>query len=514
MPSLLRAMASISALTGLSRVAGFARDLLMAAVLPPGATSDAFFVALKLPNFFRRVTAEGAFSVAFVPMYSEALERRGPAAADDLASRALAFMFAALALFVAAALAAMPWVIALVAPGFVGDPARYDLAVELSRLTFPYLLAMSLAALLGGALNARGRYAPFAAAPMLFNLCLIAALALVSWGAVEGAGHALAWGVAVAGVVQLALLGACAWRAGIRVRIRLPRWDADMRRMLALMGPGVLGAGVMQINLFADMIIGSMLGAGAISYLYFADRLEQLPLGTIGIALGTALLPMLSRAIAAGDEARARALFSQGMTLCFALGLPAAIGLAILAERIVGALFSDLAGLIGAGFTEADVAATAAVLRAYALGMPAYVAIKVCSAACWARQDTVTPVKTAIAGTALNIALSLTLIFGLGWGVAAIALATSAAGWVQLAFLAWTMRARAEVQVDWRALAGAAGASALMTAALALAAPRVAAGPGAGEALGGLAVLVVAGAAIYGAGLLATGVVRPYTRAS
>jgi len=507
MPSLARAMVSISALTGLSRVAGFVRDVLTASILGAGPVADAFFVALKLPNFFRRVTAEGAFTVAFVPMYSARLEGQGPAAADDLAARAAAGLAWAVGLFTLAAIAAMPWVIAAIAPGFAPGGERFALAVELSRVTFPYLLLMSLAALLGGALNARGRYAPFAAAPILFNLALIAALALVYAGALDNAGRALAWAVAAAGVLQLAFLAWAAWRAGVRLAPRWPRWDADTRRLLALMGPGALGAGVMQVNLFADTIIASFLGTGAISHLYYADRLEQLPLGTIGIALGTALLPMLSRAIAAGDGPRARGLFSRGMTLCLALGLPAAAGLILLAERIIGALFG-----YGA-FTPADVATTAQVLQAYALGMPAYIAVKVYSAASWARHDTTTPVVTAIAATALNIALSLALIFALGWGVAAIALATSAAGWVHLALLAWAMRRRAEVAVDWALAWRIAVAVAVMAAALWAAAPFAPApGDSAWSRVWPLALLVTGGAGAYAAALLALGARGAYRR--
>ena len=500
-------MASISVLTGASRVAGFARDVMTAAILGAGPVADAFFVALKLPNFFRRVTAEGAFTVAFVPLYSARLEAQGPAAADDLASRAASALAWAVGLFTLAAIAGMPWVIAAIAPGFAPGGERADLAIELSRITFPYLLAMSVAALLGGTLNAHGNFAPFAAAPIFFNLCLIAGLGLVYAGALDSAGHALAWSVAAAGVLQLAFLAACAWRTGVRLAPRWPRWDADTRRLLALMGPGALGAGVMQVNLFADTIIASFLGTGAISHLYYADRLEQLPLGTIGIALGTALLPMLSRAIAAGDAPRARGLFSRGMALCLALGLPAAAGLILLAERIIGALFG-----YGA-FTPADVATTAQVLQAYAIGIPAYIGVKVFSAASWARQDTTTPVVTAIASTVLNIVASLTLIFAFGWGVAAIALATSVSGWVHLALLAWAMRGRAEVAVDWALAWRIALAVAVMGAALWAAAPLVPeAGPGVWSRIWPLSLLVGGGVGAYVAALLALGARGAYRR--
>jgi len=259
---LVKAMATVAGLTGVSRVAGLVRDVLTAAVLGAGPVADAFFIALKLPNFFRRITAEGAFSVSFVPLYSQTLETDGRETADAFAGNAFMVMLSVLSVFTIVGLWAMPWVIYGIAPGFVGDAVRYDLAVELSRITFPYLLLMSLTALLGGVLNALNRFAPFAIAPVLFNLCLIGALLAV--GHFETAGHAMAWGIAAAGVLQLLYLLFAARRSGFRVRVAVPRFDEDIRRVFKLMGPGVLGAGVVQVNLFADMIIGSNCGGDGV----------------------------------------------------------------------------------------------------------------------------------------------------------------------------------------------------------------------------------------------------------
>jgi len=370
-------MATVAGLTGLSRVAGFVRDILTAAILGAGPVADAFFVALKLPNFFRRVTAEGAFSVSFVPVFSETLEQDGRDEAEAFSFNAFYIMLAGLGLASLVIVAAMPWVIHVVAPGFTDDPLRFDLAVELARITFPYLLLMSLTALLGGVLNALGRFGPFAFAPVLFNLALIISLLLSDLA--ETVGHALAYGVLAAGFAQFIWLSASAARAGVRFRLMRPRLTTRVRKVFSLMGPGVIGAGVMHINLFADLIIASFLPTGAISYLYYADRLNQLPLGVVGIAVGTALLPMLSRALAKNSQKEAQDLYNRALEMCLLLALPAAAALAVMPETLITVLFERGA------FEASDTAATSGVLMAYALGLPAYIAVKVFSTAHWAR---------------------------------------------------------------------------------------------------------------------------------
>ncbi len=419
---LAKAMMTVAGLTGLSRIAGFTRDILTAAILGAGPVSDAFFVALKLPNFFRRVTAEGAFSVSFVPIYSETIEREGDEEARNFASNAFMVMLCGLFAFTVLALLAMPWMVYGVAPGFEGGGERYELAVDLSRITFPYLLFMSLTALMGGVLNTHDRFAPFAFAPVLFNVCLIAALLWAN--AFETPGHALAWGIAAAGVIQLVWLWEAARYRGLHLKLRAPKFnDPKIIRVLKLMGPGVIGAGVMHINLFADLIIASFLDTGSISYLYYADRLNQLPLGVVGIAVGTALLPMLSRSMAKGDVQESRDLFNRALEFCLILALPAAAALAVMPETLISVLFERGA------FEASDTKVTAVVLSCYAIGLPAYIAIKVFSTAHWARQDTKTPVKISIAATITNIIMSLILIWYMG--VAGIALATGLTAWMQ-----------------------------------------------------------------------------------
>lgn len=438
---LFKAMATVAGLTGISRILGFLRDILTAAILGAGPIADAFFVALKLPNFFRRVTAEGAFSVAFVPLYSEKLEKEGEEKADIFASNALAVMLTVLIPFTFIALLAMPFIIYAIAPGFSGDAVRYDLAVDLSRITFPYLLFMSLTALLGGVLNAHDRFAPFASAPILFNLCLIVALwfgAPIS----ETPGHALAYGIAAAGIVQSVWLFVCVRKAKRRIVLKRPELTPNIKKLFKLMGPGVIGAGVMHINLFADLIIASLLTSGSISYLYYADRLNQLPLGMVGIAVGTALLPMLSKALAAKNDEEVQNLFNRSLEICLLLALPAAAALFVIPEALISGLFERGA------FTSDDTIAASKVLMGYAIGLPAYVAAKVFSTVYWSHQDTASPVKISIITTVMNIILSLILIWPLG--VAGIALSTGLMGWVQLALLYRGLKKTSSVRFDER----------------------------------------------------------------
>ena len=418
---LVKAMATVAGMTGLSRIAGFARDILTAAYLGAGPVADAFFVALKLPNFFRRVTAEGAFSIVFVPMYSKTREIETQETADQFASNAFMVMLSVLSVFTVIALILMPFIISAIAPGFVGDPVRADLAVELSRITFPYLLLISLTALLGGVLNAVDRFAPFAFAPVLFNLSLIVSLLLSAH--FETAGHAMSYGLLAAGVFQFLFLWICAKRARIQIKMARPKINADIKKVFRLMGPAVIGAGVVHINLFADIILASFLVEGSISYLYYADRLNQLPLGIVGIAVGTALLPMLSRAMIKEDKSHARNLFNRSLEYCLLLALPAAVALAVMPLTLITVLFERGA------FDATDSLMTSKVLMAYAIGLPAYIAIKVFSTAHWAREDTTTPVRISIVATVLNIVGSIILIQYIG--VVGIALSTGLTGWLQ-----------------------------------------------------------------------------------
>lgn len=503
--NLMRAMATVAGLTGLSRIAGFLRDILTATILGAGPVSDAFFVALKLPNMFRRITAEGAFNVSFVPLYTEALEQQGEAEARHFAGNTLSIMLWALSLFTILMMLAMPYVVYLIAPGFQNDSVRYDLAVELSRITFPYLIFMSVTTLFGGILNAHERYAPFAAAPILFNLSLICALLFLT-PFMANAGQAMAWGVFVAGILQVGLLFIAARRFGIRLRLMRPQFDPRAKKLFKLMLPGVLGAGVVQINLFADLIIASLLQTGSISYLYYADRLNQLPLGVVGIAVGTALLPMLSRAVAAGREDEAHNLFNRAMEICLLLALPAAAALMVMPKELITVLFQHGA------FSANDTHMTALALAGYAVGLPAYIIARVFQVGYWAQQDTTTPVKISLIMTGSNIALSLTLINFIG--VAGVSLATGLTGWLQLYLLRRGLRGTSLTQADARfkrAFRGIIIATLLMAGLLYavrfLLAPYIYGAERLSFEVGGLAILVLTGLISYGVCVILTGAV-------
>ena len=502
--NLIKAMATVAGMTALSRVAGFARDILTAAYLGAGPVGDAFFVALKLPNFFRRVTAEGAFSIAFVPIYSKTIEIENKEKADLFASNAFMMMLCVLSIFTLLALLLMPWIIQLIAPGFSSDPVRQTLAITLSRITFPYLLLMSLTALLGGVLNAVDRFAPFAFAPVLFNCVLIVSL-LIS-GHFETVGHALSWGVLGAGVLQFAFLWGARKKAAIKITFSKPKLDEKTRKTLKLMGPAILGAGVIHINLFADLILASFLEEGSISYLYYADRLNQLPLGVVGIAVGTALLPMLSRAMTKEDGAEARHLFNRALEYCLLLALPAAIALAVIPLPLITVLFERGA------FDETDSQITAQILMAYALGLPGYIAIKVFSTAHWAREDTKTPVRISIIATLLNITMSIILIQYIG--VTGIALATGLTGWLQFYLHIRALKNHPSAQFDQKFLRNI---PRIIIAALLMGGAvyglSVALNPFIFEStimlqITALSVMIVAGVVLYGVLIFATGVVK------
>src|SRR5215471_8575543 len=439
--ALLRSVATVGSYTLLSRLFGFVRDILTAAILGAGPVADAFFVAQRLPNLFRSLFAEGAFSAAFVPLFAGTLAEHGKEAARVFAEDALAVLLAALLGFVLLGEIFMPAMMAVIAPGFGEDPAKFGLAVELARITFPYLLFIALVALQGGLLNSVDRFAAAAATPVLLNLFLIAALLLMErFGWRDG--RALAWAVTAAGFAQfLWLLFSCA-RAGLALRLPLPRLTPSVRRTLGVMAPGTLGAGVTQLNLLISTALASLLPSGSVSYLYYADRLNQLPLGVVGIAVGTAILPPLSRQLRLGQGADAIATQNRGIELAVLLTLPAAVALALLATPILSVLFQRGA------FSVTDTTATAAALAAYAAGLPAFVLVKVLAPAFFARHDTATPVKVAVAAMAVN--LSLTLILMQFLAHVGIAFATTIAGWLNALLLLAVLVQRRHFRFDRR----------------------------------------------------------------
>src|SRR5215471_17120900 len=439
--ALLRSVATVGSYTLVSRVFGFIRDILTAAILGAGPVADAFFVAQRLPNLFRSLFAEGAFNAAFVPLASGSFAEGGKPALRAFAEEAFAVLFAVLLAFVLLGEIFMPWLMTLIAPGFSAEPGKFDLVVTLTRITFPYLLFISLTALQGGLLNAVDRFAAPAATPILLNLFLIAGLLLMAHFHWQD-GEALAWTLSAAGLAQFLWLMASCARAGVGLRLRVPRLTPRVKQVLKIMGPGVLGAGVTQLNLVISTALASFLPGGSVSYLYYADRLNQLPLGVVGIAVGTAILPSLSRQVRLGDLPDAVATQNRGIELALLLTLPAAIALAVLATPILSVLFERGA------FGPTDTAATAAALAAYAAGLPAFVLVRVLAPAFFARHDTATPVKVAVAAMAVNLCLTLILMQFLAH--VGIALATTCAGWINALTLLVLLVRRRHFQIDRR----------------------------------------------------------------
>ncbi|MDE0703498.1 MAG: murein biosynthesis integral membrane protein MurJ [Rhodospirillaceae bacterium] len=503
--NLLSSILTVGGLTMVSRVLGFVRDILIAAIVGATGVGDAFFVAFKLPNLFRRLFAEGAFASAFVPIFAGKLEADGEAPARKFAEESLAVLFVLLALVTALAEIAMPWLMRGLAPGFLDEPEKFDLTVWLTRITFPYLLFISLVSLLAGVLNSVGKFAAAAATPVLLNLSLIGFL-LAAAPVLPSPAHALAWGVFAAGAVQLVWLYWAAARAGFALRLNWPKLTGDVRLLFRRIVPVAVGAGVYQINLVIDMIIASLLPSGSISYLFFADRVTQLPLGVIGVAVGTALLPMLSRQLRAGEDAAAMHSQNRALEFSLLLTIPAAVALAIIAGPIVAALFQRGA------FTAEQAGATAAALAVYAWGLPAYVLVKALAPGFFARGDTKTPVIISVVAMAVNVGLSLALIGPfLHVGIAA---ATAISSWLNACALGWVLWRRGHFEPDARLkarLARTIAAAAVMGAGLywgsgALA--GLAAGPELDRILA-LAVLVGGGLAVFGLAAMVSGAARP-----
>jgi putative peptidoglycan lipid II flippase len=417
--SLMRSIITVGSWTLLSRGAGFVRDVMMAAYLGAGPVADAFNVAFSLPNMFRRFFAEGAFNMAFVPMFAKKLE--GGEDAQGFARDAFNGLAAILIVFSVIGTLAMPWLVWAMASGFAGD-ARFDLAVSFGQITFCYILFISLVALLSGVLNAHGKFTEAGFVPVLLNLIFIAAMLLAvrqGWDM----GLTLAWTTPVTGIAQLAFTWVAAHRLGFRFTPRRPRLTPDLKRLAMIAGPAILAGGVVQINLLVGRQVASYT-EGAVSWLVYADRLYQLPLGVVGIAIGTVLLPDLSRRLRAGDGQGGRDSFNRGAEFALSLTLPCAVALMVIAMPLVRVLYERGA------FTSDDSVATAVVLAIYGLGLPAFVLHKVLQPLFYAREDTKRPFRYALWSMVLNAAFAIGLMPVMGY--AAAALATTVAGWVMV----------------------------------------------------------------------------------
>ena len=472
-----------------SRVLGFVREILILAYIGPGPVMDAFVAAFRLPNMFRRFFAEGAFNAAFVPMFSKKYE--GGEDATGFARDALNGLALVVLALTALAMLFMPAFVWATAEGFSGD-ARFDLTVGYGRILFPYIVFMSLAALFSGVLNATGHFAAAAAAPVLLNIFVVLAMVManllgqqvIDW---------LLWSIPLAGVAQLALVWRAAGRAGIRLRPGRPRWSPDMRAMLVIALPAALSSGVLQINL----LVGQLVASGtenALSWLYAADRLYQLPLGVVGIAIGIVLLPSLSRILKAGDHSAAQSALSRAGEAALALTLPAAVALVVIPVPLVMVLFER--GQTG----PSDTQAIALAVMIYGAGLPAFVLQKVLQPLYFAREDTRTPLRYAVVSMVVNAAVAIGLAFYIGWLASAVA--TTLAAWVQVALLAAGRRPMGETarfdarfgQKLWRIIAAAGLSGGVMWAAMQLLAPLLAMPT---WRYGALAVLIAVGIAGY-----------------
>ena len=507
---LLRSTAVVGLFTMGSRVLGFVRDVLMASAVGAGPIADAFVVAFRFPNLFRRWFAEGAFNAAFVPLFSGRLEKEGEDEANRFASDVLATLLVVLGALVIAAQLAMPWLMRILAPGFYADPEKFGLAVLLTQITMPYLLLMSVTAMVGGALNAHGRFAAAAAAPILLNIILIS---ILYWAPEDPAETAqrLSFGVTASGVAQALFLFWGARRSGVRLTLARPRLTPGVKRLIALGVPGAVAAGVTQINITISQIVASFQN-GANALLYYADRLYQLPLGVIGIAMGVVLLPMLSKRIAAGDEQGAANGMNRALEFSMALTLPAAAAMAVMPNFLVEGLFQR--GEFGAEAARG----TALAVQAFAVGLPAFVLIKVLSPAFFAREDTATPMKFAAASMLVNVVLGVGLFYWIRqeayhFGHVGLAVATSAAGWVNALLLATTIARRGGLTLDARLMSRA---PRILLAVLAMAG-FVAWAASEADGLTRLAFdsrllaligVTAAGAAVYGLAAIALGALR------
>lgn len=439
--SLVRAVATVGSYTMISRVTGFARDVLIAATLGAGPIADAFFVAFKLPNFFRRLTAEGSFTIAFVPLFSRILEKNGRESALEFAQEIMALMAAILLTFTIIAILFMPQVMSVIAPGFTDTPQKFNISVEFARTTFVYLPLISLVSLLGGVLNSIGKFAAMASAPILLNLFLISSLTIFA-NTLETPGHVLVLGVALAGLAQFLWLFEACRRSKVLPRLIWPRWTPRARQLLKLMLPALLGASVVQINLLIDVILASTLPTGSVSFLYYADRVNQLPLGIIGVAIGTALLPSLSRNIQSGLFKEALTSQEKALEIGFILTLPAAIGLMVLSDPIIVSLFQR--GL----FDSESARLTALALVSYSAGLPAFVIIKILQPNFFARHDTVTPIKIAAVAVVVNLILNLILMQH--FAHVGLAMATSISAWLSALLLVIALKKKGFYVISMR----------------------------------------------------------------
>ncbi len=440
---LIKRVSEVGGLTLVSRILGFIRDIFMARFLGAGMASDAFFIAFKLPNFFRRLFAEGAFSAGFIPVFSKLLGKEitpeNEAQAKAFAANVLAWFLPVLLIFLVIMEFAMVPVMFGLSGGFKGNTVKFELLVELGRYTFPYLSLISLVALYGGMLNAYGRFAAAAFVPVLLNIFMIGVLLIAPDNDVATAKY-LAISISLSGIAQFFWLYIAARKAGIKLKLPKPHVSNDFKHFMKMLGPAAIGAGIMQINLLIDTILAArLLPEGSVSWLFFADRLNQLPIGIIGVAVGTVLLPTISRALAVNDDESAIKEQNSALQFSMLITLPAAIAFITISDPLISTLFER------GDFTPSATKASANALVAYAFGLPAYILTKVLIPGYFARGDTKTPVKIATIALIINTSLNFALIGP--FAHVGLAAATAISAWVNVTLLYFGLRRRSHFHI-------------------------------------------------------------------
>ncbi len=517
----MRSVFSFGSMTLISRILGFVRDVVFARWFGAGPAMDAFVFAFKIPNFLRRLFAEGSFSLAFVPVLNEYREKHDHAQLKSLIDATAGSLMAVLLVITALGVFAAPWMVTVFAPGFLDDPEKFRLASDMLRVTFPYLLFIALTALAGGILNTLGRFALPALTPALLNISLIAAAVAFSPMFAEPI-EALAWGVLIAGVLQLLVQLPVLARHEV---LPLPKPNfrhPGVKRIMTLMVPTLFGSSVAQVSLLFDVFFASLLASGSLAWLYYGDRLMEFPLGMFGVALSVVILPTLSSLHARDNRQEFRATIDWAVTLGVVIAVPAAVGLALVAEPLVITLFH-----YGA-FTDRDAAMAAVALLAYTVGLPAFIGVKILAPAYFSRQDTKTPVKVAIVALVANMILNVVFVFIIAWHLAGgdfgdglfatlaahpgahagLALASSTSGWVNASLLWRGLRQRdLAPRLPWRHVGQVAAGVVVMALALTVLVPATADWLAAGIAwrAGQMTLTVLVGSIVYAAVLFAAG---------
>ncbi|MCP5410696.1 MAG: murein biosynthesis integral membrane protein MurJ [Alphaproteobacteria bacterium] len=437
---MLRKLLSVGGFTLASRITGFVRDALLAWIMGKGILSDAFLVAFLFPNNFRAIFGEGTINPAFLPRYAALHAKERKAEAARFADQIFSWQMAAQAVILVLAMLFMPQLITLVSPGFVDNPEQFALTVSLARVTFPYLILTLVVVQLSAMLNAIDRFWAAAAWSNLLNLSMIATL--IGWHWFPNAAYAAAWGVLLGGVAQLVFILWAGWKEGLWLRLTLPRWTPEVREFFVAFGAVTVGAASVVIAPFIDTVIASLLPTGSRTVLYYGDRINQLPLGVLGIALGTVLLPEMSARLARGDRAGSDRAQNRSAAMTLLLTLPFVCAFIAIPGTIMRAIFAHGA------FDQGAATLAAQVLAAYGLGLPAMALLRIVSSTFYARHDTVTPMRATVIAMTCNIALKFVLVWGLGIGVAGIALSTAFGAWINVGMLTWYGRSRALLAIE------------------------------------------------------------------